>query len=85
MGGNKKNQEIEGMKDNVTHSNITKNLRELNSGADAKDDDTDNIEEDPLPRKNKSRDSKKREKDGKNKEKYRSHSPDPESSPSILK
>ena len=52
MGGNKKNQEIEGMKDNVTHSNITKNLRELNSGADAKDDDNDKMEEDPPLRKN---------------------------------
>ena len=68
-GVNEKNKEKEGMKDNVTHSNINDHLRELNSGADAKDDDTDNIEEDPLPRKNKSRDSKKREKDRKNKEK----------------
>ena len=31
------------MKDNVTHSNINNHLRELNSGAGAKDDDTDNM------------------------------------------
>ena len=67
MGEIKKNQEKEGMKDNVTHSNINNHLRELNSGAGAKDNDTDNMEEDPLPRNNKSRESKKRKKDSNNK------------------
>ena len=43
------------------------------------------MEEDPLPRKNKSIWSKKRGKYSKNKEKEKSHNPDPESSPSILK
>ena len=41
------------MKDNVTHSNINNHMRELNSGACAKYDDTDNMEEDPLPWKKK--------------------------------
>ena len=40
------------MKDNITHSNINNHLRELNSGAGAKDSDTNKTEEDPLPRKN---------------------------------
>ena len=66
--GTEKNQENGGIKDNVTNSNIKKYLRELNSGAGAKDDDTDNMEEDPLPRKKKSRESKKRRKDRKKKE-----------------
>ena len=48
------------MKDNVTHSNIKKNLREMNSGADAKDDDTDNMEEYPPLQKKKSGESKNR-------------------------
>ena len=84
-GVNEKNKDNEGMKDNVTHSNIKNHLRELNYGACAKVDDTDKMEEYPLPRKKKSRDSKKRKKYRKKKEKERSHSPDPESSPSILK
>ena len=58
---------------------------ELNSGAGAKEDDTDRMEEDPLPQKNKSRESKKREKGSNTKEKERSNSPDSESSPSIIK
>ena len=59
-GGNDKNQEKKVMNDNVTNSNINNHLRELNLGAGAKDNDTDNMEEDPLPRNNKSRESKKR-------------------------
>ena len=59
-GGIKKNQENEGVKYNVTHSNINNHLRELNSGAGTKDDDTDKIEEDPFPWKKKSINSKKR-------------------------
>ena len=55
------------MKDNVSHSNINNHLRELNSVAGAKDDDTDKMEEDSLPGKKKSRDSKKRKKYRKNK------------------
>ena len=47
------------MKDSLTHSNINDHLRELNSGAGDKDDDTDKMEEDPLPRKKKSIESKK--------------------------
>ena len=39
-GGNEKNQEKGGMKDNVTYSNINDHLRKLIFGADAKDDDT---------------------------------------------
>ena len=73
------------MKYNVTHSNINDHLRELNSGAGAKDDDTDNMEEYPPPWKKKSRYSKKSGKDRKNKEKKESNSPEPEYSPSILK
>ena len=57
------------MKDNLDHSNINEHLREMNSGAGTKDNDTDKMEEYPLPRKNKSRESKNREKDMKNKEK----------------
>ena len=48
------------MKDNVRHSNINNHIIELDSGAGAKDDDTDKMEEYPLPRNNKSRESKKR-------------------------
>ena len=48
------------MKDNVTHSNINGHLRELNSRAGAKDNDTDKMEEDPFPRKKKSREINKR-------------------------
>ena len=55
------------MKYNVTHININDHLRELNSGTGNKEDDTDNIEEDPLLRKKKSRESKRREKNRKNK------------------
>ena len=55
------------MQDTLTHSNINDHLRELNSGAGATDDDTDNIEEDPLLRKKKSRESKKRKRYRKNK------------------
>ena len=73
------------MKDNVTHSNINEHMRELNSGAGARDDDTDKMEKYPLPRKKKSRESKNRKEDKKNKEMERSHSPDPESYNSILK
>ena len=73
------------MKDNVTRVNINEHLRELNSFAGSKDDDTDKMEQYPLLRKKKSRESKKRKKDSNNKEKERSHSPDPESSPSLLK
>ena len=73
------------MKDNVTHSYINNHMRELNSGAGAKVDDTYKMEEDPPTRKNKSRESKKRKKDRKNKEKERSHCPDPESSPQSLR
>ena len=43
-GGNEKNQEKEGMRDNVSHSNINNHLRELNYGAGAKDNDTDKME-----------------------------------------
>ena len=50
-GGNEKNQEKEGMRDNVSHSNINNHPRELNFGAGAKDNATDNTEEDPLLRK----------------------------------
>ena len=53
----------EGMKDNLTHSNINDHMRELNSGAGAKDDDTNKMEEDPLPQNKKSRESKRRKKD----------------------
>ena len=63
------------MRDNVSHGNINNHTRELNSGAGAKDDNTDKMEEDPLPQKKKSRDIKKRKKDGNKKEKERSHSP----------
>ena len=66
-GGDEKNQRKEGIKDNVTHSNMNDHLRELNSEAGAKDYNTDQMEEDPLPRKKKSREIKKREKDSKNK------------------
>ena len=55
------------MKDYLTHCNINNHLRELNSGAGAKDNDTDKMEEYPLPWKNKSRDSKKTEKYNKKK------------------
>ena len=48
------------MKDNVTRSNINVHLRELNSGTGSKEDDNDNIERDPPPRKNKLRYIKKR-------------------------
>ena len=48
--GTENNQEKGGIKDNVTNSNIQKHMRELNYGADAKDDDNDNMEEDRLPR-----------------------------------
>ena len=54
------------MKDNVTHSNINDHLRVLNSVSGTKDDDTNKMEEDTLPRKKKSIESKKREKDRKN-------------------
>ena len=57
---NENNKEKEGIKDNVSHTKINNQMRELNSGAGAKDNDTDNMEEDPLPRNNKSRESKKR-------------------------
>ena len=43
-GGNNNNQEKGGMKYNVTHSNINYHLRELNSGAGDKDNDTDHME-----------------------------------------
>ena len=43
-GGNKKNQEKGVMKDNVTHININGHLRELNSVAGVKDNDTDKME-----------------------------------------
>ena len=46
------------MKDNVTHSNINDHMIELNSGAGAKNDDTDKMEEDPPPWKKKSKESK---------------------------
>ena len=59
-------------------------MRELNSDAGAKENDIDDMEEYPPPRKNKSRESKNIEKDKKIKEKERSSSPDPESSLSIL-
>ena len=65
--GNDDNQQKEGMKDNVSHSNINNHPRELNSGAGAKEDDMGKMEEDPLPRKKKSRESNKRERDRKNK------------------
>ena len=84
-GGNENNQEKEGMKDNVTHRKINDHLRELNPRAGNKDDDTDKMEEDPLPRKKKSIENKKMEKDRKNKEKEIIQYPDPESSPSIIK
>ena len=54
-GGNENNQETGGMKDNGTHSNINNHMKELNSGAGTKDNDTDKTEEDPPPRKKKSR------------------------------
>ena len=41
------------MKDNVSHSNINTHLREHNSGAGPRDNDTDKMEEDPLPQKKK--------------------------------
>ena len=44
MGVNYNNQEKLGMKDNVTRSNINDHMRELNSGAGAKDDGTDKKE-----------------------------------------
>ena len=84
-GGGENNQEKGGIKDNVTHSNINDHLRELNVGAGAKDVDTDNMEEYTTPRKNKSREIKRSNIDRKNKEKDKSHSPEPDSSPSILK
>ena len=84
-GENKKSQEKEGLKDNVTHININDHLKALNSGAGSKDDDTDNMEEDHLPQKKKLREINKRENNREYKEKERSHSPDPASSPSILK
>ena len=59
-GVNDRNQDKGGMKNNVTHSKIKEYMRELNSGADTKDDDTDKMEEDPPPQKKKSRESKKR-------------------------
>ena len=74
-GGKEKKQEKKGMKDYLTHCNINNHLRELNAGAGAKENDTDKMEEDPLPQKKKSRDIKKRKKDGNKKEKERSHSP----------
>ena len=43
-GGNQKNQEKVGMKNNVTCSNINEHLRELNSDAGAKYNDTDSME-----------------------------------------
>ena len=55
------------MRYNLTHSNINSHPRELNYGAGAKEDATDKMEEDPLPRKKKSIESNKREKDRKNK------------------
>ena len=55
------------MKDNLTHSKINDHMKELNYGSGAKDDDTDNTEEHPLPRKKKSRESKKSKKDRKKK------------------
>ena len=73
------------MKDYVTNGSINDHTRELNSVAGAKDDDTDKMEEYPPPQKNKSIESKKRKNYRKKKEKERSHSLDPESSPSILK
>ena len=54
-GGNEYNQEKEVIKDNLTHIKINDHLIELNYGAGAKDNDTDKMEEDPLPRKKKSR------------------------------
>ena len=70
---NEKNQEKEGTRDNLTHSNINDHMRELNSGAGAKDDDTGKMEEDPLPRKKKSRDINKRKIGRNEKEKKRIH------------
>ena len=43
------------MKDYVTNGSINDHMRELNSGVGAKNDDTDKMEEDPPPRKKKSR------------------------------
>ena len=85
MGGMRRIKKKGGMKDDITHSNVNDHLRELNSGASANDDDTDKMEKYPPPHKKKSRKSKKRGNDRKKKERYRSHSTDPESSPSILK
>ena len=73
------------MKGYLTHTTINDHLVELNYGAGAKDTDTYKMEEDTLPRKNKSKESKKRKKDRMNKEKEISHSPDLESFPSRLK
>ena len=66
-GGKEKKQEKKGMKDYLTHCNINNHLRELNSGAGAKDNDTDKMEEDTLLRKNKSRENTKRKKERKKK------------------
>ena len=41
------------MKYNVSHSNINNHLIELNAWAGTKDDGTDKMEKDPIPRKNK--------------------------------
>ena len=57
----------------------------MNYGASAKYNDTDKMGEDAPHWKKTSIESKDRENDKKNKEKGISHSPDPESSPSILK
>ena len=72
------------IKDNLTHSRINDHMRELNSRASAKDNDSDTIKEDSLPQKKKQRESKEKKND-RNKKKERSHSLAPESSPSILK
>ena len=43
-GGKEKNKEKVVMKDYVAHNNINDYMRELNSGAGTKDDDTDKME-----------------------------------------
>ena len=57
---NDKNEDKEGMKDNVTPSNINNHLRELNYGVGATGDNIDKMEEYSLPQKKKSRKSKKK-------------------------
>ena len=80
-GGNEKNQYKGRMKYDITHGNINDHLIELNSGAGAKENDTDKMEEDTPPWKKKSRESKKSKKDRKKKVNERSHSLEAESSP----